>query len=1290
MNITDTSSPPSFFSRLFTAYSLWAWGGIITSIIICCTVTWLHYQQRNLLGLASADLTTIRQARIDLAKGFLHVSLGDYSASPFNRDQGLALLNQAMASLENSVQKARNNPVEPESLAALQSTMQLFQGHLVEWSLALERKPHIETALRSVFYNLERQADHIDSNIQQKLHQQYAHLDYIFILTIFGAFLLLAGFCSAIYVAGRHQEKNARALREKEHHFRSYFERAMVGMAATSPSKGWLEVNPALLEMMGYTTAEFAGKTWAELTHPDDLAEDVAQFEQLLAGKLDGYSMEKRFFRKNGEIVWTVMAVQAVRHPDGSVNYCVAIIEDISDRKRDEKALKQSEEHYRLLFHSNPLPMWMYDLETLAFLEVNTAAIDHYGYSREEFLAMTIKDIRPAEDLPKLLESVQRVNDGLDHAGNWRHLRQDGNIIDVAITSHTLEFEGRKAELVLSYDITERKVHEAEIERLSRLYATMSQINQIIVRVNSHEELTREVARIAVEFGGSKIAWVGRYDSQTREVTPVGWAGKQWEVIRNIRHSLADTAEQPCLCGPVILENRSCVFNDLSASPEMSDWLTRVGQAGIRAAAVFPIRVRDTVWGVFGVYEGEPNVFQDKEISLLEEAAMDIGYAIEHIENEAQRRLAEASLQESEQHVRAFIDNAKSLVWIKDLDGRFLVANPYTESVLGLPEDQIVGRTVFEIFPDEYAYPYTDNDRQVLDVGQAITFEETAMLGDGQHTYISVKFPLRDSTGRTYAIGAICTDITDRKRAEEALLRNEVHLRTLVDTLPDLIWLKDPQGAYMSCNSRFESFFGATEAEVVGKTDYDFLDRQLADFFRANDDIAVAAGGPQVNEEEVTFASDGHHEILETIKTPMFDADGRLIGVLGIARDITMRRQQEKERANLEAQLLQAQKMESVGRLAGGVAHDFNNMLGVILGTTDMLLEQIEPTNPVHSDLVEIRKAGERSANLTRQLLAFARKQTVAPKVIDLNKALHGMAKMLERLIGEEIALEWIQDEDVWPIKIDPGQIDQLLANLCVNARDAIAGVGRITIETANRVFDEAYCMNHVGWLPGEYVMLAVSDNGCGMDSETMSHLFEPFYTTKELGKGTGLGLATTYGVVKQNEGFIDVYSEIGKGTTFRIYLPRHQAKTALLPEMKPDSPHETGHEIILLVEDEPAILKMTARMLEREGYTVVAASTPGEAIRLANEHHGDIHLLITDVVMPEMNGRDLAKNIRSLYPHLKRLFMSGYTADIIAHHGVLDRGVCFLQKPFSKSDLTAKVREILDGINVADVESLT
>jgi nitrogen-specific signal transduction histidine kinase len=409
------------------------------------------------------------------------------------------------------------------------------------------------------------------------------------------------------------------------------------------------------------------------------------------------------------------------------------------------------------------------------------------------------------------------------------------------------------------------------------------------------------------------------------------------------------------------------------------------------------------------------------------------------------------------------------------------------------------------------------------------------------------------------------------------------------------------------------------------------------------------------------------------------DISGHGLILMGTIQDITEQKRKEEERAKLEAQLQQAQKIESVGRLAGGVAHDFNNMLSVILIHAEMAQKREPVPPPLREHLVQIQKAAERSSEMTRQLLAFARKQTVAPKILDLNATISSMIKMLSRLIGEEIELVWLPEQGLWPVKMDPTQLDQILANLCINAGDAIAGVGKITIEAGNKSCDADYCAGQPGLNPGDYILLSVSDTGSGMDQSIMQNIFEPFFTTKGEGKGTGLGLATVYGIVKQNSGFIDVTSIPGHGTSFSIFLPRYRGKEFLPGAKASLAPYKPGGETILLVEDEPAILTVGKQLLEMQGYRVLAASTPGEAIRLAEGHIGEIHLLMTDVVMPEMNGRELARKLLSLYPRVKRLFMSGYTADVIAHHGVLDDGVQFIQKPFTSDALTAKVREVLD-----------
>lgn len=448
---------------------------------------------------------------------------------------------------------------------------------------------------------------------------------------------------------------------------------------------------------------------------------------------------------------------------------------------------------------------------------------------------------------------------------------------------------------------------------------------------------------------------------------------------------------------------------------------------------------------------------------------------------------------------------------------------------------------------------------------------------------------------------------------------------------------------------------------------------------RAAVDVAMQTGDPYEIELEGKRA-DGSPIWLLARGEVMRDEKGAFTGLRGTALDITDRKLAEQEREKLQAQLLQAQKVESVGRLAGGVAHDFNNMLSVILGYTELALATASPAEQLHAYLKEVEKAARRSADLTRQLLAFARKQTVAPEVLNLNDTLEAMLTMLRRLIGENIDLAWLPASRLWRVKMDPSQIDQVMINLCVNARDAITGVGRITIETKNVTVDKPDRESFHDCVPGKYVMLTVTDTGYGMDQETLANIFEPFFTTKGLGKGTGLGLATVFGIIKQNHGFINVASEPGRETTFTIYLPAlPEAAAGKTDDQRPDEALHSHGETVLLVEDDPAVMDLGRCMLERLGYNVLSANTPKEAIRLTREHPGEIHLLITDVIMPEMNGRDLAEQLLANCPNLKCLFMSGYTANVIAHHGVLDEDILFLPKPFTARELALQVRKALD-----------
>jgi len=410
------------------------------------------------------------------------------------------------------------------------------------------------------------------------------------------------------------------------------------------------------------------------------------------------------------------------------------------------------------------------------------------------------------------------------------------------------------------------------------------------------------------------------------------------------------------------------------------------------------------------------------------------------------------------------------------------------------------------------------------------------------------------------------------------------------------------------------------------------------------------------------------------------NADGSTRYIEGFVHDITDRRESEEEKRRLLEQLVQSQKMEAVGQLAGGIAHDFNNLLTAITGYSELLLGELPPEDLRRSHAEEIRKAGERAASLTQQLLAFSRRQVLEPKILDVNTVVSDIERMLRRLIGEHIELKTRKEADLWRVRADPGQIEQAILNLVINARDAMPNGGTLAIETNNTHLDEGFASSHVPTHPGEYVEVAITDTGSGITEEVMARLFEPFFTTKEVGKGTGLGLSTTYGIVKQSGGYLWCESEVGRGTTFRVYLPRVD-EPVTQPEPRPAQPPiHPGDETILLVEDEPEVRSLVQRILKTQGYTVVTAANPDEAIAVAREFKGTIQVMVTDVVMPGMSGLQLAARLMPMRPNMRVLFVSGYTHDAIGHHGVLDPGTAFLQKPFTPNALARKVREVLEG----------
>ena len=914
-----------------------------------------------------------------------------------------------------------------------------------------------------------------------------------------------------------------------------------------------------------------------------------------------------------------------------------------TERRRAEEMLRQSEERYRLLANNISEHVWIMDLK-LNLTYISPSVEKLYGYTPDEVKELNMKTLFTAESYQKIVEVYSKElslvfgNSPPPPSGKPRVMEleayhKDGHKLWI---ENRLSFIRDENGIPLSIlgetrDITERKQAQELLKKSEERYRTiLEDIQEGYFEVDLAGNFT---------FFNDTLCRVSGYSREEL----MGMNNRQYTDREELRK---------------VYQAFNKVYVTGKANKEL----------------VWKLKRKD---GVKRYIEGSISLLKDLsgKPTGFRGIARDI----------TERMETEKLLQESEKRLHGIATHIPGVVFqfYAKAGGEYGISyvSERVADIFEVPFDTELDA----LFPIFFSHIHKEDlDRFTASIQNAVKsnaawdFEGRYVKPSGKMFWFhAMSIPTRYEDRIVF--DGILLDIMERKQAEEALRESEGLYTQLVDTIPDIVVRTDLNSKVLFANDNVLNIGGYRMEEVLGHNILEFISPEDHDTVTRNV-IRIIEEKKQGPYEYHLLTKDGIRIPYEVISGIFHVKDGTPCGFVHVCRNISQRKQAELEKEHLQERLNQAQKMESIGRLAGGVAHDFNNMLSVILGHTEMAMGDTESDQPIHAHLLEIRKAAERSADLTRQLLAFARKQTVSPQVIDMNKTVEGMLKMLQRLIGEDIHLSWLPGVNAWPVKIDPSQVDQILANLCVNARDAITGVGKVTIELENIHIDEAFCAGYSYFIsPGDYILLAVSDDGHGMDRKVQDRLFEPFFTTKAVGKGTGLGLATVYGIVKQNKGFINVYSEPGQGTTFRIYLPRHLGDAEQVKAEQPQESMIRGHETVLVVEDELAILDLCKIMLEQQGYQVLAAATPGEAIQLAGEHSGEIHLLITDMVMPGMNGRDLAKRFLSIYPAMKCLFMSGYTANMIVHQGILDEGVYFIQKPFSRNDLTKRVREVLD-----------
>ncbi|OQX15795.1 MAG: hypothetical protein BWK76_12555 [Desulfobulbaceae bacterium A2] len=1067
------------------------------------------------------------------------------------------------------------------------------------------------------------------------------------------------------------------ALQESETKYRLLTEYAGDWVFWLNAEGRHLYDSPACRLFTGYDPADFAADAdlLTSCIHPADrhLYEEHLRHNHNQVEK----HLEFRVVHRDGSIRWLTHSCRPIQDDNGRFLGRRGSHHDITDRKKTEISLREQQWLLNAIIEGSNDAIFVKN-RAGRYMLCNQAAAAFIGKPVSEVLGRTDLALFPEPHGSRIMAKDQRIlaqGQRLSHEETLP--TSDGRQSVFQVTKGPIyDTQGQITGLFgISRDITERTLSMRELRRLNRTLQALSHSNQALLHAAAPEALLSEICRIVVEDCGYAMAWIGLAEhDEGQGVRVLARAGFSEGYLESIDLTWADTANGRYPTGRAIREGHPVICRDMAGDPDCVPWGAQAQSMGFAASIALPLLTDGVPYGALTIYANESQAFPEAEVTLLGELASDLSFGLHSISLQTELVTTVEALRQNEAYLHSLLQAMPAGVGVV-IDRVIQQGNTSLSAMTGYGLDELVGQSLRMVYPDEAEFERVGREKYALIAEKGLGVIETRWRRkDGSLLDVLLSSAPLDPTDHTRGFIFTALDISERRRAAEEARR----LYQAVEQVSSSVVITDPQGTIQYVNPAFEAVTGYSRAEALGQNPR-LLKSGRQDNAYYHNLWQTISGGHTWSGRLVNKRKDGTVYTEEAIISPIRDAGGSIINYVAVKRDISDELQLLAEQGTLRDQLQQAQKLESVGRLAGGVAHDFNNNLGVIQGYVEITLMNPKTDPSLRPYLEEIRKATEQSAALTRQLLAFARKQSITPQVLGLNDAIASMLKILRRLIGEDIQLSWKPGAELWPVLLDPAQLDQMLANLCVNARDAIGGVGSLNIETINRTIDPGYCASHPEAAPGDYVELMIADTGCGMTAEVRQHLFEPFFTTKPVGMGTGLGLATVFGIIKQNKGFINVYSEPGQGCCFKIFLPRHaevpQENTAVaIPQPLPG-----GQETVLLVEDEIPMLKLSQRMLEELGYRVLASASPGEALRQARDYPASIDLLISDVVMPEMNGRQLADQILALRPGIRYFFVSGYTADIIAERGVFDNEVQFLQKPFTHIELAQKIRTVLD-----------